>query len=144
MSSPWLLSVVVTGLFSLAGSVMPAREHSRDVDDRDRTSHTKFDDRDRQAAREWLNEHRENLPQGFREQDRLSPDQESRLQPGVILDSDTRRRIRPAPVDLLRRLPPPARHYRYAAVDDHILLVEDRTWSVSDIIHLHPDASHQG
>ena len=74
MSSPWLLSIVVTGLFSLTGSVMPAREHSRDVDDRDRTSHTKFDDRDRQAAREWLNEHRENLPQGFREQDRLSPD----------------------------------------------------------------------
>jgi Ni/Co efflux regulator RcnB len=144
MSSIWLASAVVTAVFSLAGSVLPAREHSQDVDDRDRTSHTKFDDRDRRAVRQWFNEHREKLPQGFREQDRLSPDQESRLQPGVVLDADTRRRVRPAPVDLLRRLPPPGRHYRYAVVDDHILLVEDKTWSVSDIIHMHLDAGHQG
>lgn len=142
MTSMWLISAVLTGLFSLTSSAVPAQGHSRDQNDRE--SHTKFDNRDRQAARKWYNEHRENLPQGFRDEDRLRPEEESRLQLGVALDANTRKRVRPAPVDLLRRLPPPPRHYRYALVNEHLLLVEDRTWNISDIIHLHGDEGHQG
>jgi Ni/Co efflux regulator RcnB len=136
MSPTWLLSAIVTGLLALTGSALPAQDHVRE---QERDSHAKFDNHDRAAAREWYNEHRENLPQGFREEDRMTPEEESRLQKGAALDSDTRRRVRPAPMDLLRRLPPPPRHYRYAIVEDHILIVEDRTWNISDIIHLHQD-----
>ena len=140
MKPTWLISAVLAGLFALTGSAMPAQDHSRDV--RHRVLH-KFDARDREAARKWYNEHRENLPEGFRDEHPLRPEDASRLRAGAALDSDTRKKIRPVPVDLLRRLPPPPRHYRYAVLDERILLV-DKTWNISDIIDLHGDEGRPG
>ena len=51
MKSMWLISAVLTGLFFLASSPVPAQGHSRDRNERE--LHTKFDNRDRQAARKW-------------------------------------------------------------------------------------------
>jgi len=142
MKPTWLISAGVTALLAVSSSAMPAPGRSGDRDDRE--LHTKFDNRDRQAARKWYNEHSENLPKGFRDADRLNPEEESRLQVGVALEPEARKKVRPAPVDLLRRLPPPPRHYRYAILDEHLLLVEDRTWNISDIIHLHVGEGHSG
>lgn len=81
-------------------------------------------------------------PQGFRDEHRSRPKEE--LQAGTTLDSSTRKRVYPVPVDLLRRLPPPPRHYRYGILNEHLLIVEDRTWNMSDIIRLPGDDGHQG
>jgi len=76
-----------------------------------RGSDAKFDDRARQTANDWYNQHRDRPPAGFRQQDRLSADQESRLREGVVLDPDLRRHVRNAPADLRRQLPsPPPQH----------------------------------
>ena len=142
MRSTWLISAGAAVVLLLTSSPAPAQDRGREPINRE--LRTKFNDRDRQAARRWYNENRENLPQGFWDEDRSGPGEESRLQAGTTLDSSTRKRVRPVPVDLLRRLPPPPRHYRYGILNEHLLIVEDRTWNISDIIRLHGDDGHQG
>jgi Ni/Co efflux regulator RcnB len=137
-----LTSAVATALLLLTSSPAPAQFHSREPMNRE--LRTKFNNHDREAARKWYNENRGNLPQGFRDEDRSGPEEESRLQAGTTLDPGIRRRVRPVPMDLLRRLAPPPRHYRYAILNEHLLLVEDRTWNISDTIRLPGDDGHQG
>jgi Ni/Co efflux regulator RcnB len=97
---------------------------------------TPFDSHDQQVTRDWYNQHQENPPAGFRSQDRLSADQESRMQEGVVLDKEMRRQLHPAPPDLARRLPPPPRHHRYVAIGGHIGMIDNR-YHVKALIHLH-------
>jgi hypothetical protein len=131
-----LLSGVAVVLLTLAlpapGGGAFAQDHDRDRD-RDH-EHPRFEDHDRDAARGWFSEHHDRLPQGLRDRDRLPPEVESRLQVGVILDHDMRRRIHPVPADLLDRLPPCPRHYRYVIIGGHIGLIDD-SFRVSDVIH---------
>jgi hypothetical protein len=89
-----------------------------------------------QAASDWYNQHQNNLPEGLRPEDRLSAEQESRLREGAVLDNDLRDRVRPAPPDLERRLPPPPPEHRYVAVGGHIGLI-DKDFHVKAVIHLH-------
>ena len=89
-----------------------------------------------QAASDWYNQHRNNLPEGLRPEDRLSAEQESRLRVGAPLDNDLRDRVRPAPEDLSARLPPPPPDHRYVAVGGHVGLI-DRNFQVKAVIHLH-------
>lgn len=88
------------------------------------------------AASDWYNQHRDNLPEGLRPEDRLSPEQESRLKVGVVLDNDIRDRVRPAPPELAQRLPPPPPEHRYVAVGGHVGLV-DKDYKVKAVINLH-------
>src|ERR1700737_1758803 len=108
MRSTWLISAVAAVVLLLTSSPAPAQEPSRESINRE--LRTKFNDRDRQATCRWYSENRENLPQGFRDEDRSGAKEE--LQAGTTLDSATRKRVRPVPVDLLRRLPPTPRDYR--------------------------------
>lgn len=103
-----------------------ARDHDKD--------HPRFEDRDREAVHGWFTEHRDHLPAGLRERDRLPSELESRLQVGVVLDSDLRHRIHPVPVDLLDRLLPCPKHYRYVVIGAHIVVIDDG-FHVFDIIH---------
>jgi len=100
--------------------------------DRHRQNHFRFEDRDRQAAHGWYNQHRDRP--GFRDRDRLAPEYESWLQEGYRLDWGMRRMARPIPYDLMRRLPPPPPGYRYVVIGGHIVMVD--SWSrVHDVIH---------
>ena len=85
---------------------------------------------------DWYNQHQKNPPTGFRSQDRLSADQESRLHEGVVLDKDMRRQAHPAPRDLVRQLPPPPSNHRYVAIGGHIGLI-DNSYQVKAVIRLH-------
>jgi Ni/Co efflux regulator RcnB len=107
--------------------------------DAERDQPTKFNDHDRAVVRDWYNQHRNRLPPGFRDRDRLPPQWESRLQPGAMLDRNMRRRLRPVPPDLLRELTPAPRDYRYSVLDGHIILLEDAASHVSDVLHFHMD-----
>jgi hypothetical protein len=96
-----------------------------------------FDDHARQTANDWYNQHQNQPPVGLRSQDRLSPDQESRLQPGRPLDPDLRQRVHAVPSDLSRRLPAPPPNHRYVAIGGHVGMVDRRTQTLRDVIHLH-------
>ena len=98
---------------------------------------TQFDDHARQTANDWYNQHQDRPPIGLRPQDRLSADQESRLQPGKPLDPDLRQRVHSVPSDLSRQLPPAPPNHRYVAIGGHVGLVDQRTQTLRDVIHLH-------
>jgi len=89
-----------------------------------------------QVATDWYNQHQNNLPEGLRPEDHLSPDQESRLRVGVTLDNDLRDRVRPAPEDLASRLPAPPPDHRYVAVGGHVGLI-DKNFQVKAVINVH-------
>src|ERR1700686_5494924 len=58
-----------------------------------RQSHTQFNSEDRQTTNDWYNQPQANPPAGFRQQDRLSPDLESRLQVGSKLDPQLQKKL---------------------------------------------------
>jgi Ni/Co efflux regulator RcnB len=127
MKKYWLTIVAAAALIALSGPTTQAQE---------RGGHTQFDDHDQQVARDWYTQHKDHPPAGFRNNDRLSADEESRLREGEVLDRNLRRKVHSAPHDLTRRLPPPARNHRYVAIGGHVGLVDDK-YRVKAVIHLH-------
>ena len=111
-------------LFALSGATAVAQERNDRYGDRD------------QVAREWYNQHRDHPPTGFRNEDRLSADEESRLREGEVLDRNLRRRVHSVPHDLARRLPPPEHGHHYVVIGGHIGEL-DRSNHVRAVIHLH-------
>lgn len=73
---------------------------------------------------------------GLRNQDRLSPDEESRLHEGAVMGKDLRKKVHPASPDLVRRLPPPPSDHRYVAIGGHLSLIDNK-FQVKGVIHLH-------
>jgi len=100
------------------------------------TGSAQSDTSQQQAASDWYNQHRNNLPEGLRPEDQLSAEQESRLRVGAPLDNDLRDRVRPAPEDLAARLPPPPPDHRYVSVGGHVGLI-DKNFQVKAVINLH-------
>jgi len=95
----------------------------------------RFSDQDRKAAQDYHDQHRNKPAAGFREKDRLRPQDEGRIREGTVLDSDLRKRSHPVPADLLHRLPPPPRGHRYVVIGGQVCEV-DSGWHISDIIHI--------
>jgi hypothetical protein len=102
-------------------------------DDRRHEGSPKFNDHDRQVAHDYANQHKDD--RGFRDQDRLSPQYESRLQEGYVMDKDMRKMCRPAPPDLVRGLAPAPSGYRYVVIGGHVCLI-DHDYRIHDTIHL--------
>ena len=100
----------------------------------DRRGYTRFDDRDQQVTRVWYSQHRDHP--GFRNEDRLSADEESRFHEGAVLDEGLRVKVYAAPEELTRQLPPPAQNHRYVAIGGHVVLIDNRN-QVKAVIHLH-------
>jgi Ni/Co efflux regulator RcnB len=137
MKKYWLTIVAAAALIALSGSVTQAQERDQ-RQDKDRGGHAQFDDHDQQVAKDWYNGHKNHPPAGFRNGDRLTPEEESRLREGEVLDKNLRRKMHSAPHDLTRNLPPPPRSHRYVAIGGHVGLVDDKN-RVKAIIHLHDD-----
>lgn len=98
--------------------------------------HTQFDDKDRQNTTDWYNQNKDHAPEGFRAEDRLTADQESRLKEGAVLDPDLRAQVHPVPADLGSRLPAPPSDHRYVAIGGHVGLI-DNNYQVKSLIRLH-------
>jgi hypothetical protein len=135
------IAIVAVALIGLFGVLILARGSGRSqgAEDVTRAQHKRFDVRDRENVGEWYKGHQGNLPPGFQAEDRLSPSSEAKLRIGEIMNPELRPMVRPAPVDLLRKLPPAATGYRYEILNGHLLLLEDRTWNVSDVLHFELD-----
>jgi len=87
--------------------------------------HESFNDQDRQATREWYQQHQRDLRPGWREQDRLSPDQQGRLRSGEILDPQLRGQMSWLPPELAARYRPAPPGYRYAVIGGNVVLLDD-------------------
>lgn len=126
MKKNWLAAAAAAALLALSGTAALAQEQG----------HTRFDDHDQQVTRDWYNQHRDHPPVGLRDQDRLSAEEESRLQEGAVLDRHLRKKVHSVPRDFARRLPPPPRKHRYVAIGGHVGLIDDQ-YHVKAVIHLH-------
>ena len=124
------VNVLATALLFVAtsGTVAVAQDRGQ--------GNTRFSEHDQQVTHDWYNQHQANPPAGFRKQDQLSADQESRLHEGAVLDKDLRSKVHPAPRDLYRQLPPPPSKHRYVAIGGHVALI-DNSYNVKAVIHLH-------
>lgn len=89
----------------------------------------KFADDDQAALREWYPGNRD--APVFRGRDRWNDRLDRRIQVGAMLPVQIQRMTRPAPPDLVSRLPRRPRYLRYVIVGDHMLLV-DRWWTVRE------------
>jgi Ni/Co efflux regulator RcnB len=103
--------------------------------DRDHQDHSQFNDHDRQVTQDWYKQHQRNAPKGLRSQDRLSAEQEGRLQRGRPLDADLRKHSYAVPSDLRRHLPPPPKAHHYVTIGGHVVLVDGKN-VVSDFIRI--------
>lgn len=140
MATRRLLAVVTIALLGLFGAMIFAKERGgRSGLDSARVQHLRFDARDRERVGEWYKERQDDLPQGFQMTDRLDPQSESRLRIGQVLEPDLRSKIVPVPPDLLEKLPPAASGERYEVLDGHLVLLNERSWNVSDVLHFELD-----
>jgi hypothetical protein len=90
----------------------------------ERGQHNSFNDQDRQATRDYYQQHQRNLGAGWRQRDRLSPAMQARLQNGQRLDPQLRRQIHWVPSDLSRRYGPAPRGYRYAVIGGNVVMLD--------------------
>ena len=102
----------------------------------DQKSQAQFTAQDRQAASDWYGKNQAQPPTGFRQQDRLSSEQESRFQVGSKLDPDLQKMAHTVPSALAHKLATPVQGYRYVSIGGHITLL-DKQNEVHDIIR-HP------
>jgi Ni/Co efflux regulator RcnB len=128
------INLVLT-LAMLTGSVAIAQDRRQQGGQR-RQETPQFSERDQQVTHDWYRQHQAHPPAGFRNQDRLSSEEESRLREGATLDKDLRKKVHSAPPDLSRQLPPPPSRHRYVAVGNHVALI-DNGYNVKAVIHLH-------
>lgn len=98
----------------------------------DHHNHDRFDDHDRDAARDWYRGHHEY----FRHDEGRywHREWEPNIHEGFVFTRDMRRAVRPVPPELLVRLGPVPRGYRYVVIGDHVCLV-DNGWRIHDVLH---------
>jgi Ni/Co efflux regulator RcnB len=127
------LALGAATLLALSCTIALAQDRKQQNDQR---GHTQFDDHDQQVTRDWYGQHKDHPPAGLRNEDRLSAEEESRLQEGAVLDKGLRRKVHSAPRELTRQLPPPAHNHRYVAIGGHVALIDNRN-HVKSVIHVH-------
>ena len=137
------IAVAAVALIGLFGALILAQGHGQrqEADLRRGAQHTRFDARDRANVGDWYRarQQQNDLPNGFQSSDLLSSTSESRLRVGELLDPDLRSETLPVPSELLQKLPPAAGDYRYLVLDGHLLLVDQKSWTVSDVLHFELD-----
>jgi hypothetical protein len=100
-----------------------------------RQHHTSFNDQDRQATRDWYQQHQKGLGAGWRQRDRLSPALQGRLRAGQPLDPQLRRQMHSLPGDLSRHYGPAPSGYRYGVVGGNVVMY-DNGYQVRDVFSL--------
>jgi Ni/Co efflux regulator RcnB len=106
-------------------------KHSEDADRDDRY----YSDRDVESAHRWYSDHENNLPPGLAKRDRLPPGLEKQLVRRGTLPPGLHKRLVRCPEDLERRLPPPPPECEHVLVGGHIVLLNQRTNVVVDVVH---------
>jgi hypothetical protein len=111
------------------------RGHEKDEyrEDEDRDHY--YSKHDRDAMREWYEEHRDHLPPGLAERDHLPPGLERQLVVRGTLPPGLRKKMLPCPEELERRLPPPPPDCAHVVIGGHVVLLNRTNFQVMDIFH---------
>jgi hypothetical protein len=129
MKSRRILAVALSALvgLSIGTTVVRAQDHHDD-----HHGHDRFDDHDRHEARDWYDHHHEYF---HHDEGRYwHHEWEGNIHEGFVFTPEMRRGYRPVPHDLLVRLGPAPRGYRYVIIGDHVVLV-DGGWRIHDVLH---------
>lgn len=105
-----------------------------DHGDRDRAEFRYYSD-DRDEIHDWYLHHERNLPPGLAKKDRLPPGLERQLIVRGHLPPGLQKKIEPAPVELVRELPPPPPDCRHVVIGGHLVLLNTRTMVIEDVFH---------
>jgi hypothetical protein len=146
----WKTLLHVYLAFVFAVSTFAFADHDHDRGDHDhgrghgrhghhedyREARYSYDDHARHEMRAYYHDNYRHLPPGLAKRDRLPPGLERRLRRHYVLDSEMREYMRPCPVELERRLPPPPPHCAHTIIGGHIVLVNSNTNMVLDIFHV--------
>ena len=117
---------LVAAVIALGATVAVGQDHGQ-RDDQNRSEqrdHNRFDDHDQQAAREWYGQQQNHNQKGFRTEDRLSSDEQSRLREGEVLDRHLRSKAHAAPAELVHHLSPAPHGYHYQVIGGHLIMVD--------------------
>jgi hypothetical protein len=112
-----------------------AQEPTQNHEDWNRQHHTRFNDQDRQATRDWYRQNHRGLGAGWRQRDRLSPDLQGRLRVGRHLDPRLRGHMHPLPGDLSRRYGAAPSGYRYMVIGGNVVML-DHADEVHDVFSI--------
>jgi Ni/Co efflux regulator RcnB len=113
-------------------------DHGRHDRDEFREDHDRdhfYRDHDREAMHGWYVDHRDHLPPGLRDRDRLPPELERQLVIRGTLSPVLRARMYPCPEELERRLPPPPPDCAHVVVGGHIVLMNRVNFQIVDVFH---------
>ena len=120
------LAIAAAAVLAFSGAMALAQDRG----------HDRFDDHDQQVTKDWYGQHKDHPPVGFRNEDRLSADEDARLREGVVLDKHLRRKMHSAPHDLVRQLPPPEHGHRYVVIGGQVGVIDNKN-HVKAVIRLH-------
>jgi Ni/Co efflux regulator RcnB len=137
MRSKFWIYAVAAAILAVPGAALADHDHGKHHDrDDDRDHHERYyHDHDRYEAREWYHEHEGHLPPGLAQRDQLPPGLEKQLRVRGTLPPGLQKKVRPCPEELERRLPPPPPQCAHVAIGGHIVLVNQSTHVVLDIMH---------
>lgn len=112
------------------------KHHGRD-DDEDRDHYGHYYDHDRDYVRDWYRDRDrdQGLPPGLAKKDRLPPGLEKQLILRGTLPPGLQKKVYPAPMDVVRRLPPPPPDCENVVIGGHFVLLNRKTNIVVDIFH---------
>jgi hypothetical protein len=141
-STRWIIGAAM-GFFILNGNCVMAqgngnghgKGHNKHEDGDDQGERYYYSDRDRDSAHQWYYAHENNLPPGLAKKDRLPPGLEKQLVRRGTLPPGLEKRVVRCPEDLERRLPPPPPECAHVLVGGHIVLLNQRTNVVVDVVH---------
>lgn len=137
-----LLLVGTTSVFAQGNGRGRGRGHNKDADDsaqsdngdRDQADIRYYND-DRDEMHDWYVRHTSKLPPGLAKKDRLPPGLEKQLVVGGHLPPGLEKKIEPAPVELVRELPPPPPDCKNVVIGGHLVLLNTKTEVVLDVFH---------
>jgi Ni/Co efflux regulator RcnB len=95
----------------------------------------RFEEHDRELARNWYYHNRRELPPGLRDRDRLPPGIARRFVPGYVIERQYRERVYAAPPVLVRTFTPPPPGCRYVLFGGRFVLI-DAGFRVMDVLRL--------
>ena len=127
-----LASLLATGSIAAGQGKGHGKGHNKHDDD-DQGEY--YRDSDREYMRGWYDNHQSNLPPGLAKKDRLPPGLEKQLVRRGTLPPGLQKRIQPAPVEFVRRLPPPPPDCEHVLISGHVVLLNRKTNLIVDIVH---------
>ena len=128
------VTLALAGRFALA----QGQGHGHDKHKKHDADRYAYSDHDHDIIRAWYHDQGNNLPPGLAKKDRLPPGLEKQLERRGTLPPGLQKKIRPCPVELERRLPPPPPGYANTIISGHIVLMNRKTYAVLDVFHIEP------